>query len=412
MSLRSIEEHLGAILDTVRPTPAVDLALGDALGRTLAEPVRSAVDLPGFTNSAMDGYAVVAADCAGATAQTPVELAVLGDIAAGDTRSLSLESGRCWRIMTGAPLPDGADAVVPVEESDGGTETVALRLAPEVGRHVRRRGEDVAAGAELLGAGDVLSPGRIALLAAANVPTVRAHTRPCVAIISTGDELCEPGTELGHGQVVDSNSLMLEALVRASGAEPLRMRRSRDDAAAFRSVLSEAAAAADLVLTTGGVSMGAYDTVKEVLAASGEVEFAKVAMRPGMPQGHGVVGSGRTPVVTLPGNPLSAMVSFHVFVLPALAALEGAQAGPTSWRADARPARAGAGWRSVRGKTELTRVTLREGVAWPATGQGSHMVGALAHANALAVVAPGTSEVAEGDTVECIPLIGSGVRGG
>lgn len=412
MTLRSIEDHLAAILDTVRPTPAVELALGDALGRTLAEPVRSAVDLPGFTNSAMDGYAVLASDCEGATAATPVLLPVDGDVAAGDTRRLTLEPGRCWRIMTGAPLPDGADAVVPVEESDGGTQTVALRLAPEVGRHVRRRGEDVVAGAELLAAGEVLSPGRIALLAAANLPTVRAHTRPCVAVISTGDELCEPGVELGHGQVVDSNSLMLEALVRASGAEPLRMRRSRDDATAFRAVLAEAAAAADLVLTTGGVSMGAYDTVKEVLTASGEVGFAKVAMRPGMPQGHGVVGPERTPVITLPGNPLSAMVSFHVFVLPALSALQGRVTDAQGWRAGAAPARAGAGWVSVEGKTELTRVTLHDGVAWPASGQGSHMVGALAHATALAVVGPETSVVTEGDTLECIPLVGSGVCGG
>ena len=158
--------------------------------------------------------------------------------------------------------------------------------------------------------------------------------------------------------------------------------------------------------------MGAYDTVKEVLTASGEVGFAKVAMRPGMPQGHGVVGPERTPVITLPGNPLSAMVSFHVFVLPALSALQGRVTDAQGWRAGAVPARAGAGWGSVEGKTELTRVTLREGVAWPASGQGSHMVGALAHATALAVVGPETSEVTEGDTLECIPLVGSGVCGG
>ncbi|MFN2320931.1 MAG: gephyrin-like molybdotransferase Glp [Dermatophilaceae bacterium] len=407
MTLRTIEEHLGAILATLRPTRVVEVAVGEALGRTLAEPVRSAVDLPGFTNSAMDGYAVRAADCAGASANAPVVLPVLGDIAAGDTRMLSLELGRCWRIMTGAPLPGGADAVVPVEDSDGGTETVALRLAPEVGRHVRRRGEDVANGTEILTAGEVVTPGRLALLAAANVPRVRAHTSPCVAIISTGDELREPGADLGHGQIVDSNSLMLEALVRASGAEPLRMRRSRDDATSFRVLLSEAAAAADLVLTTGGVSMGAYDTVKEVLSASGEVEFARVAMRPGMPQGHGVVGSRRTPVITLPGNPLSAMVSFHVFVLPALAALQGRASGVSSWRAGAVPARAGVGWRSVQGKTELSRVTLRDGLAWPATGQGSHMVGALAQADALAIVPPDVSVVVEGDVVQCLPLVGA-----
>ena len=408
MSLRSIEEHLAAILATVHPTPVVEVPLADALGRTLAEPVRSRVDLPGFTNSAMDGYAVRASDCSGASEETPVELPVDGDIAAGETRELVLIPGRCWRIMTGAPLPAGADAIVPVELSDGGTTRARLRLAPEVGRHVRARGEDVLAGEELLASGTVVTPGRLALLAAANVATVPAHTRPRVAVISTGDELRDPGTELGHGEIVDSNSLMLAALVRAVGAEPVLRTRARDDAGSVRAVLEEAAAAADLVLTTGGVSMGAYDTVKEVLTDSGSVDFAKVAMRPGMPQGHGVVGAARTPLVTLPGNPLSAMVSFHVFVLPAIATLQGRDGGADSWRSAAVPARAGAGWVSVDGKTELTRVTLRDGVAWPASGQGSHMVGALADSNALAIVPPDVTAVAEGDEVACIPLVGAG----
>ena len=154
--------------------------------------------------------------------------------------------------------------------------------------------------------------------------------------------------------------------------------------------------------------MGAYDTVKEVLTDCGSVDFAKVAMRPGMPQGHGVVGAARTPLVTLPGNPLSAMVSFHVFVLPAIASLQGRDGGADSWRSAAVPARAGAGWVSVDGKTELTRVTLRDGLAWPASGQGSHMVGALADSNALAIVPPEVTAVAEGDEVACIPLVGAG----
>jgi molybdopterin molybdotransferase len=411
MTLRTIEDHLAAILATVRPTAAADVPLGEALGLTLAAPVVAAVDLPGFTNSAMDGYAVRALDCTGASAQAPVTLPVVGDIAAGDTRALQLEPGSCWRIMTGAPLPEGADSVVPVEESDGGTSQVALRLAPEVGRHVRTRGEDVRAGDALLDAGTSVTPGRLALLAAANVARVSAHTRPCVAVISTGDELREPGSVLGHGQIVDSNSLMLEALLRSSGVEALRMRRARDDAHSFRLRLSEAAASADLVLTTGGVSMGAYDTVKEVLSASGAAEFAKVAMRPGMPQGHGVVGSRETPVITLPGNPLSAMVSFHVFVLPALAALRGRPVSADAWRSGATPARAGSGWRSVQGKTELTRVTLCDGVATPAVGQGSHMVGALARADAFAIVPADVAQVAEGDPVHCIPMLGAGSWG-
>ena len=409
MGLRSVDEHLAAILATVSPTPVEEVPVQVALGRVLAEPVRANVDLPGFTNSAMDGYAVLASDCAGASREAPVVLPVVGDIPAGDTRALRLEAGSCWRIMTGAPVPDGADAIVPVEESDGGTERAALTLAPDVGRHVRRAGEDVEAGAEILAAGVEVSPGRLALIAAANVPSLLTHTTPQVAIISTGDELQDPGTDLAHGQIVDSNSLMLEALVRASGAEPIRLPRSRDDAGELRSALARAAEGADLVLTTGGVSMGAYDTVKEVLSGEGEVEFVKVAMRPGMPQGHGVLGPGRTPLITLPGNPLSAMVSFQVFVVPALAALSGRQVDAQAWSAQAVPVRAAAGWSSAAGKTEFTRVRVEGGVALPAAGQGSHMVGALALANALAIIPPEVDEVREGDVVSCVPLVGSGL---
>jgi len=407
MSLRTIEEHLAAILATLRPTDVIEVTLVEALGRTLAQPAVAQVDLPGFANSAMDGYAVRAEDCAGASESAPVELPVVGDIPAGDTRSLRLEPGTTWRIMTGAPLPEGADAIVPVELSDGGTLTARLRLAPEAGLHVRSLGEDVRAGEEILPAGVVLNPGRLALLAAANVPQVPVHRAPTVAVISTGDELQDAGSVLGHGQIVDSNSLMLTTLVLAAGATPLRLPRARDDGDSLRARLAEAAAAADLVLTTGGVSMGAYDTVKEVLSGIGTVTFAKVAMRPGMPQGHGVIGDQERPIITLPGNPLSAMVSFHVFVRPALAALQGQPVDGRSWRAGAVPARAGAGWRSVSGKTEFTRVRLADGEAWPATGQGSHMVGALADANAFAIVGPETTEVSAGDEVHCIRLLGT-----
>lgn len=407
MILRTIEEHLCGILETVRPTDVREVSLTDALGRTLAAPATARVDLPGFTNSAMDGYAVRAVDCDGASQGAPVELPVAGDIAAGETRPITLEPGTTWRIMTGAPLPKGADAIVPVELSDGGTTTARLFLAPEAGRHVRPVGEDVRVGAEILPAGAVLNPGRLALLAAANVARVPVHRPPVVAVISTGDELRDPGSDLGHGQIVDSNSLMLTMLVQAAGATPLPLPRAKDNAESLRMRLSEAAAAADLVLTTGGVSMGAYDTVKEVLTEAGTVAFAKVAMRPGMPQGHGVVGRQECPIITLPGNPLSAMVSFHVFVLPALAALEGRDVDGGSWRAGAVPAEAGASWGSVEGKTEFTRVRLQDGVAWPATGQGSHMVGALADATALAVVGPELTEVSPGQVLACIPLLGT-----
>jgi len=399
--VRTVEEHRAALVGLVTPLPPVTVPLAQALGRVLAVDVVAAVDLPGFDNSAMDGYAVRSADVAGAAPASPVVLDVDGDIAAGDTRRHALRPGATMRIMTGAPMPDGADAVVPVEESDGGVERVALTLAPEPGRHLRRRGEDVRAGDLVLRAGVRITPGRLALVAAANVPEVTVAARPRVALLSTGDELVPVGAYLDHGQIVDSNRPMLVALVEAAGAEVVGAAHLADDAQAMAALLADVPGEPDLVLTTGGVSMGAYDTVKEVLTSSGEVEFTKVAMRPGMPQGAGVVGVRRTPIVTLPGNPVSSFASFHVFVLPVLRALAGLDPEP-----EPVPAVVAAGWSSVPGKVELTRVVLGPDGVRPSGGQGSHMLGALAAATHLAVVDAATTTIEPGDTVHLIPLVG------
>ncbi|MGL5850532.1 MAG: molybdopterin molybdotransferase MoeA, partial [Phycicoccus sp.] len=307
--LRSVAEHRAAVLGLVAPLAAEPVRVGRALGRVLAADVVAAVDLPGTDNSAMDGYAVQAMDLAGASDEHPVALPVDGDVAAGDTAWHVLAPGRALRIMTGAPLPEGADAVVPVERTDGGAARVVARLAPEVGRHVRRRGEDVRAGDVVLRAGASLGPGHLALAAASNVPVVQVHRRPRVTVVSTGDELVDPGSALAHGQVVDSNALMLRALVEAAGAEVAAAVRLPDDDAAVRAFVDDPAGDPDLVVTSGGVSMGVYDTVKAVLGSAGGVEFVKVAMRPGMPQGCGTLAGGRVPVVTLPGNPVSSLVS-------------------------------------------------------------------------------------------------------
>ncbi|MFW5469080.1 gephyrin-like molybdotransferase Glp [Knoellia sp. CPCC 206435] len=399
--MRTVEEHRTALLALVSALPAETLPLREALGRVLSEDVVATVDLPGFDNSAMDGYAVRSADVAGATPETPVVLEVDGDIAAGDTTRHVLRPGAALRIMTGAPLPLGADAVVPVERSDGGVDRVALDLAPEPGRHLRRQGEDVRAGEVVLRPGVRVTPGRLALVAAANVAEVRVRRRPRVAVVSTGDELLPPGSALAHGEIVDSNGPMLAALVLAAGADLAFSGHLRDDAEAVAALLEDVPGDPDLVLTTGGVSMGAYDTVKEVLTRHGGVDFVKVAMRPGMPQGSGVLGERRTPVVTLPGNPVSSFVSFHVFVLPVLRALSGL--APEVPMASALAAQ---GWSSVEGKVELTRVVLQADGVRPSGGQGSHMLGALAEATHLAVVDAATAEVREGDTVRLLPLVG------
>ena len=400
--MRSLAEHRAAVLSLVAPLPAVTLPVGSALGLVLARDVVAAVDLPGFDNSAMDGYAVRAAELVGATADTPVVLPVAGDVAAGDTTHHVLPVGQVLRIMTGAPMPEGADAVVPVELTDGGATRVALHLAPSAGRSVRLQGEDVRTGDLVLTAGTRLGPGHLALAAAANVPELSVHPRPRVAVASTGDELVAPGSTLEHGQIVDSNSVMLRALVEAAGAEVAGSVHLRDDAAAMRAAFDDLPGTPDLVLTTGGVSMGVYDTVKEVLTADGGVEFVKVAMRPGMPQGCGVVGVSRTPAVTLPGNPVSSFVSFHVFVLPALRRLAGLDPDADG----AFDAVADAGWAAAPGKVELTRVVETAGRVRPSGGQGSHVLGALTSATALAVVPADTDRVEPGDVLRCLPLLG------
>ena len=406
--MRTLEEHRAAVLALVDPLAPVRLPVGSALGLVLAEDVVAAVDLPGFDNSAMDGYAVRAADLAGATPEHPVVLPVVGDVAAGDTARHVLPPGRAMRIMTGAPLPEGADAVVPVELSDGGSRSVALSLEPQVGRHLRHRGEDVRAGDVVLRAGARLGPGHLALAAAANVARLSVHPRPRVTVVSTGDELAPPGSVLQHGQIVDSNQVMLRALVEAAGAEVAAALHLDDDAAAVRAFVAEPTGRPDLVVTSGGVSMGVHDTVKEVLTAEGGVDFVKVAVRPGMPQGSGLLGRSRTPVVTLPGNPVSSFASFHVFALPVIRRLAGADpADDGSFEAVA-----GEAWSTVAGKVELTRVVeTRDGVR-PSGAQGSHVLGALAEATALAVVPAEVERVEPGDPVRCIPLLGQDRRHG
>jgi molybdopterin molybdotransferase len=342
---------------------------------------------------------------AGASEESPVVLPVVNDIAAGNTNALSLVAGQTMRIMTGAPMPRGADAVVPVEQTDGGVVHVSVRAAPEPGQHVRPAGEDVLEGQTILRSGTLLGPGQIALLAAAGLARVRVVPRPRVVVLSTGDELVEPGREPGFGQVVDSNSVMLTAAVRSVGATPYRVGGVPDDARQLMETLEGQLVRADAIITTGGVSMGAFDTVKEVLSRVGTMQFDKVAMRPGMPQGFGVLGEEQVPVFTLPGNPVSALVSFHVFVAPALRAMAGRP--EKAWPPGYVPAVAAEPWQSVPGKMEFTRVVFDGDRVRLAGGQGSHMLGALAAADAFAVVPPEVTEVAEGDHVDCLPLLGA-----
>ena len=401
--MRSVEEHLAAVLSLATPLPVETVPVSEARGRVVAASAVAVLDLPSFDNSAMDGCAGRAPDARAAG----VRVAVVDDIAAGDTRRLSLPPGGAMRIMTGAPLPEGADAIVPVEASDGGTTTVAFTEVPGVGQHVRWVGEDVRAGDEVVSAGVSVTPGVVALLAAAGIAEVAVHRRPRVAVFH-GRRTVPLGTTPGFGQIVDSNQVMLGELVRAAGAELVHSGHLPDDPDLVRAAFADPPGDADLVLTSGGVSMGAHDVVKEVLLAAGTVDFVKVAMRPGMPQGAGHIG-GR-PIVTLPGNPVSSFVSFHVFVLPLLRRLAGQLAAASlGEEVGSGVVEAAVPWRSVEGKVEFTRVRVAGGAATPMTGQGSHMLGALGAANALAVVPPACAAVEVGQRLSVIRLLGSEV---
>ncbi|WP_026313812.1 gephyrin-like molybdotransferase Glp [Actinomadura flavalba] len=400
--MRTVEEHLAGILASVPVLAPLDLALLEAEGAVLAEAVAAPVPLPPFDNSAMDGYAVVAADVAGASERDPVVLPVVGDISAGDEGVSALRPGLTARIMTGAPMPAGSDAVIPVEWTDGGTATVRVDRPAPPGHYIRRAGEDVVAGQTVAEPGTRLGAAQIGMLAAVGRSRVSVRPKPRVVVLSTGSELREPGTPLAPGQIWDSNSFMLTAAVIEAGGVGYRQATVGDDPRTVRETLEDQLMRADAIITSGGVSMGARDVVKEVLTGVGTVEFHKVGMRPGKPQGFGLLED--TPIFTLPGNPVSAYVSFQVFVRPALRAMQGLPPEPPQTVSAVLGAdvRSPAGIRHyLRGRLALHRGRY---TVTPAEGQGSHQLGSLSGANALIVVEEEAEALPAGTHVEVMRL--------
>ncbi len=409
--LRSVSDHVDHVASLFGPARTETVAISEALGRALADDVRAAISLPGFDNSAMDGYAVRAADVADAAPEHPVTMPVAEDIPAGRTDMLTLADGTVHRIMTGAPMPAGADAVVQVELTDGGEHTVAIAGAVDVGASVRRTGSDIIAGETALLAGSVLGSSQIGLLAALGVARVEVIAPLHVLVLSTGSELIAPGDRLQFGQIYESNGAMLCAAVRSAGARATPVHFVPDDVGEFRARLDELVDSGehvDLILTSGGVSAGAYEVVKDALTGQG-VEFVKVAVQPGMPQGSGhytSTGGRSVPIVTLPGNPVSAQVSFEIFVRPPLRAVMGLTAHRRRIRAVlADDLRSPRGRRQFR-RGVVTHADGAEGVGSvvPIGPPSSHHLRFLASANALIDIAPDTDGVEAGTPVDVILL--------
>ena len=403
---RSVDEQLTKVLANIGSIDPIELTLLDAQGLLLAEQVLADAPLPGFDSAGTDGYAVRAVDLKQASREHPVILPVVGDVVAG-TRSVSgMGPGLCMRIMTGAPIPPGADAVIPLEDTDGGVARVTIRRSTRTGECIRRAGEDLAAGALALGPGATLGPQQIALLAAVGHDRVLVQPRPRVVVIATGSELVDVGKRPGYGEVADSNSYMLSAAARDAGADAYRVGIIEDDHAKLLDVLDSQLLRADIIITTGGVSLGAFDIVKDALGQLGSVEFISVAMSPGSPQGFGTLGRERTPIFCLPGNPAAALVGFEVFVRPAIRKL----LGKRTLHRQTIQATALERIDSIDGKREFRRGVLhrepdgRYSVSLVG-GTGAHLVAALAAANCLVIIEEEVTEVVPGSRVAVQPLM-------
>lgn len=395
--MRSLEDHIAAVTALVERGIPEDVSLSDALGRVTAAPHYASHASPAFDNSAMDGYAVRSADLAGASPDQPVSLSVVAESRAGAPSDVALTVGAAARIMTGAPVPAGADAVVPQEVVSRQGDSADFTGAATLGAHIRRRGEDLVEGDTVLDAGVELAPRHLAAAAAAGLGSVSVVAMPRVGYLVTGDELVEPGAMLGDGRIHDSNGVYLATALLRLGAVAVDLGRAGDDPAVVLAAITSANV--DLLVTTGGASVGDHDPVKAALAGRG-VDFTPVAMQPGKPQGIGVFDG--IPVLCLPGNPVAVAVSVELFVGAAVRAMLGKT--EPGWHG----AVASVAWNSPVGREQLLPVIFDDDQpahgspsVRPATsgGSGSHLAGRLAAAQGMARVPAEQVSVEPGDTV-------------
>ncbi len=395
----SFEEAREIVLARARPLGVEQVELAQAWGRVLASPVRAAFDLPRFDNSAMDGFGVRIADVAAASPERPARLPVRATVHAGEAAGTALPTGAAVKLLTGAPVPAGVEAVVMREDTEEDDGLVRVRRAATAGENIRRRGEEYRAGETVLEAGTWITPPVVGLLATFGLTSVEVYVRPRVAVIVTGKELVQPGERLAAPQIYDANSFSLAGALAAWGLPASSLGRVSDDLAETREALAQALATAEVVLTVGGVSVGEHDWVKEACARCGvETQFWGVAMKPGKPTFFGLGRQGQL-VFGLPGNPVAVLVAYHQFVKPALLAVLGVR--------EVRPmvltAELAAPVRKKRGRLEFLRgwAEVAEGrlVVRPTNGQDSHMLGGLASANCLLHVAAEAESLAVGESV-------------
>lgn len=402
----TVEQHLADVLALAQPPRLVRRSLKQCLGLALAEDVAARISVPPFTNSAMDGFAVRSSEVAAASAAEPVVLQVVGDVPAGSAAGRAVDPGGAIRVMTGAPLPPGADAVVPTESTDQPLgeaplpARVGVRHPVTSGQHVRRAGEDVGVGDAVLARGMRLTAAALSSAASVGRGVLPVWAPVAVSVLATGSELVEPGVTPGPGQLPDSNSVLVRGLVTEAGGTVVSVQRSGDDPAEFTAAL-ETALAADLVITTGGVSVGAFDVVRQV-RPRGRLDFRQVAMQPGKPQGLGLLDAPdgrRVPLLAFPGNPVSVFVSFHLFARPLLAVMAGLVYEPR-----VSVAAAAVDWTSPPGRRQYVPVRVHAGRATPVhrLGSGSHLVASLPLADALAVVPEEATAVEAGEHLTVI----------